>query len=140
MKKKTVLFAFLGENAFSEKSKVFAGLETEVEETVKILFIGNSFTYVNDIPELFRQIASAAGKSVTVESITHGAHNLSKFADPADEYGAQVADALAACSDYGIIVLQEQSTRLLQARICLPTSTLPRFLASIQGWCPMTVN
>lgn len=103
----------VGEHAFSEKSKVRTATETEEEETTKILFIGNSFTYVNDIPALFEQIAMAAGKRVTVESITRGAHNLSKFADAADEYGAQVDAALTACSDYDIIVLQEQSTRPL---------------------------
>lgn len=104
---------FVGEYAFSEKSRLHAAAETEEEETMKILFIGNSFTYVNDIPALFEQIAAAAGKRVIAESITRGAHNLSKFADAADEYGMQVDAALTACSDYDIIVLQEQSTRPL---------------------------
>ena len=80
-------------------------------ETTKILFIGNSFTYTFDIDQLFAKLARGAGKSVVVERITIGAHNLSQFADPQDKGGAQVEAALAASRDYDIIVLQEQSTR-----------------------------
>ena len=80
-------------------------------ETTRVLFIGNSFTYTFDIDQLFRQLAEGAGKSVAVERITIGAHNLSQFADPQDKGGAQVEAALAASRDYDIIVLQEQSTR-----------------------------
>lgn len=82
-------------------------------ETKKILFIGNSFTFYNDMPSLFAQIASAAEENVIVESVTCGSHNLSQFADPADEYGAQVYAKLNARSDYDYVVLQEQSTRPL---------------------------
>lgn len=83
----------------------------EVKQDMKVLFIGNSFTYYNDIPQLFGKIAEGAGVSVTVESVTQGSWFLTKFADPADEYGRIVDEKLSTSDDYDVIVLQEQSTR-----------------------------
>ena len=77
----------------------------------RVLFIGNSFTHTFDIDQLFDKVATGAGASVLVERITIGSHNISQFADPADEGGAMVEAALTANSDYDIIVLQEQSVR-----------------------------
>ena len=87
--------------------------ETMIWEKTKVLFIGNSFTYYNDMDQLFAGLAEAAGYDVQVERITIGGHNLSQFALPSDEGGKQVEAALTACGDYDIIALQEQSTRPL---------------------------
>ena len=80
-------------------------------DVTRVLFIGNSFTHTFDIDQLFDKVATGAGASVLVERITIGSHNISQFADPADEGGAMVEAALTANSDYDIIVLQEQSVR-----------------------------
>lgn len=88
--------------------------ETTAGQTTKVLFIGNSFTYYNDIPALFGQIATAAGESVTVDSVTRGSWTLTKFADPTDEEGGKIVEQkLTESSDYDAVVLQEQSTRPL---------------------------
>lgn len=84
-----------------------------VWQTLKVLFIGNSFTFYSDIPSLFGQIARGAGESVVVESVTQGAWTLTKFADANDEFGKIVDEKLKASDDYDAIVLQEQSTRPL---------------------------
>lgn len=101
-----------------EESGYFWHLKTDGAidfwETQKILFIGNSFTYYNDMPAIFAAVAASAGVNVVAESITEGAYTLSKFADPADAFGAKVNDALNAHDDYGKIVLQEQSARPLE--------------------------
>ena len=76
----------------------------------KILFIGNSYTFYNDMPALFKEIANGAGADVTVESITTGSQSLKNWADPKTEDGARVEAKLTASSDYDIIVLQEKST------------------------------
>ena len=39
---------------------------------VKILFIGDSLTYYNDVPRLFANMAAAAKKSVFVDSLVKG--------------------------------------------------------------------
>lgn len=87
--------------------------EAVVWEALKVLFIGNSFTYYNDMDQDFAGIAEAAGYAVEVTRITIGGHNLSQFANPSDEGGARVEAALLACDDYDVIILQEQSTRPL---------------------------
>ncbi|MCD8372935.1 MAG: leucine-rich repeat protein [Clostridia bacterium] len=84
--------------------------EPAIWKTVKVLFIGNSFTYYREMPDLFANIANAAGQTVIAESVTVGSHTLTQFADETDEYGKQVADKLDAYSDYDAVVLQEQST------------------------------
>lgn len=80
--------------------------------TVKILFIGNSFTFYSDIPALFGKIAASADKSVVVDSITRGSWTLTRFADETDEEGAKVDAKLKENKDYyDVVVLQDQSTR-----------------------------
>lgn len=80
--------------------------------TTKVLFIGNSFTYYSDVPQLFSKIATGAGKKVRVDSVTQGSWTLTKFADENDEYGAKVDEKLKS-SSFDAVVLQEQSTRTL---------------------------
>ena len=48
----------------------------KAQDTTKILFIGNSFTYVNDLPQTFYQLATKAGKIVYVDNITMGGATL----------------------------------------------------------------
>ncbi len=68
-----------------------------MDKTYRILFIGNSYTYYNDMPTtLFCAFARTAGYTVEVTAITKGAHKLSQFADPLDTYGAQVEAAPSA--------------------------------------------
>ena len=74
-----------------------------------ILFIGNSFTYFNDMPfSIFKKICDATDISVLVKSITCGGYRLSQFADPENEYGKQVLFELENNS-FDIVILQEQS-------------------------------
>lgn len=73
------------------------------------LFIGNSYTYYNDMPAIFRGFSEAAGYEVDVTAITKGGYRLSQFADPADECGAAVEAALKGEKKYDFVILQEQS-------------------------------
>jgi hypothetical protein len=86
-----------------------AGPIRDKETELKILFIGNSFTFFNDMPtKYFQNICGASGYKVNVEAITNGGHYLSKFADASDEYGAKVDKALKE-NKYDIVIIQEQS-------------------------------
>ena len=73
-----------------------------------IFFIGNSYTYFNSMPELFRQIAAECGYDVKVDSVTKGGYKLYLYADPADEYGSKV-EAKFNENKYDYVFLQEQS-------------------------------
>ena len=73
----------------------------------RILFIGNSFTYYNDMPSLFSALCDGAGVPVHVESIVKGGWYLSRYADPEDEMYPAIAEAAKQEWDY--IILQDQS-------------------------------
>lgn len=95
---------------------------------MKILFVGNSYTYYNAMPTIFENIATSAGKEVEVEYLAVGSHSLIEWADPTDEVdpavtgsasvypqtvngGKLLEEKLTSSNDYDIIVLQEKSTR-----------------------------
>ncbi|MBR6602948.1 MAG: leucine-rich repeat protein, partial [Clostridia bacterium] len=83
----------------------------EDNRTKNILFIGNSFTYYNQMPtEIFTEVAKAAGREAVVTAITNGGHTLAEFASSTDEFGAKVAEAFKNNS-YDIVIIQEQSHR-----------------------------
>ncbi len=80
------------------------------EDTMKILFIGNSATYYNDMPEnYFASLCEAAGYNVEVTRITNGGYYLRKHASSNDTYGAQVTAALKN-NKYDYVVFQELTT------------------------------
>ena len=86
--------------------------ELQLDKNYSILFIGNSYTYYNDMPTaIFRMITKDMGYRVNVTAITKGSHKLSQFADPTDEYGAKVEKALKGTTKYDYVIIQEQSIR-----------------------------
>ncbi|MGX7668455.1 T9SS type A sorting domain-containing protein [Flavobacterium pedocola] len=52
----------------------------------KILFIGNSITYFNDMPILFRDIANSKGKNVTTQMYAPGGTGFVNHVDDANVY------------------------------------------------------
>jgi hypothetical protein len=82
------------------------------DKTYNILFIGNSYTFFNDMPTAyFEPIAKSFGYNVTVTSITKGAYTLEKFADPQNTYGILINNTLNSTTKYDYVILQEQSAR-----------------------------
>ncbi len=100
--------------------------ESTVKKTYNILFIGNSYTYYNDMPTaLFENIVESAGYRVRITSITVGGYTLAQFANPSDEHGAKVAKALNGSKKYDYVILQEQSV--------LPASNTPeKFYSAVR--------
>lgn len=76
---------------------------------MNVLFIGNSYTYYNDMPKLFETLCRENGKDVTAYSVTKGGRELRRYADSADET-TKALDALLAEHSFDICFLQEQST------------------------------
>ncbi|MFI5361328.1 MAG: DUF4886 domain-containing protein [Elusimicrobiota bacterium] len=71
----------------------------------RVLFLGNSFTYVNDLPGTLRLLAASRGDAVEAKSSTAGGWGFAEHAgDPATpgKIGAEPWD---------FVVLQEQSQR-----------------------------
>ncbi len=61
---------------------------------MNVLFLGNSLIYYNDLPKVFEELARAAGKVVSVYSVTHSGATISDFTDEATEVGAKALPML----------------------------------------------
>ena len=80
-----------------------------MEKSISVLFVGNSYTYFNDMPKTsFVKEAEAAGVKVNVTAVTKGGWYLSKYADAEDEYGKRLREVIKG-KRYDYAVLQEQS-------------------------------
>lgn len=56
------------------------------EEPLKFLFIGNSYTYMNDMPGIFEKMAQKSGKNVLVEKNTKGGASFRSHTGRADMF------------------------------------------------------
>lgn len=71
--------------------------------SVRVLFIGNSYTYVNDLPHLFATLAAAGKHPAEVEMVAPGGWTLMEHARSPDT--RKKIDG----SPWNFVVLQEQS-------------------------------
>ncbi|MBP7450528.1 MAG: DUF4886 domain-containing protein [Flavobacteriales bacterium] len=83
---------------------LLAALPVRAQQT-DVLFIGNSYTATNDLPNLFRQIALSLGDTVNTTMQAPGGYTLANHLfDPATQ------NAIAS-QQWDYVVLQEQSLR-----------------------------
>ena len=73
-------------------------------DPIKVLFIGNSFTFEHDLPLMFADIARQGGHNVQVDMIAEGGAHL------ADTFRTQSPDHVVATYDPDLIILQDFST------------------------------
>ena len=55
---------------------------------MNILFIGNSYTYYNDMPNILEALAKENGKDLSADAVTKGGRKLYANLDAEDEYFA----------------------------------------------------
>ena len=96
------------------------------EKEYSVLFVGNSATYVNDVPLLVLTMAQQEGYKLSVDSLVKGGVYLSRYADPEDDLG-QALDEKLKNSKFDFVVLQENS----QA----PAVSQERFFAAMRILC-----
>lgn len=75
------------------------------QEEKQVLFIGNSYTYANNLPDLIHQIALTKGNSLSYNNHTPGGSTLFQHASNAN------VQSLFASNQWDYVVLQEQSQR-----------------------------
>lgn len=71
--------------------------------TYHVLFLGNSYTYVNDLPQLVADVALSNGDTVIFDSYTPGGYTLQNHFNDASSL------AKIALGGWDFVVLQEQS-------------------------------
>ena len=91
-----------------EGIKILSG--EDMVQTLKFLFIGNSYTFRNRLPEIFNDLCLETNKKVEVEQITESSYYLESYADKNDTLGAKVYESLTT-KKYDYVILQEQSVR-----------------------------
>ncbi len=93
---------------------------------MKILFIGNSFTFYNAMPGFLKRIAYGEGERIEVDSVTFGGYKLSRHADLSTEDGAYVDEKLSS-DNWDYVVLQGQSAE--------PAKECESFLKAAREMC-----
>ena len=61
-------------------------IQADTQDTTRILFIGNSITYYNDMPETFESIANSLGNTVKVTKYTPGGTGIVDHVSDANVY------------------------------------------------------
>ncbi len=69
----------------------------------KILFIGNSYTYVNDLPTMFTNFALSTGDTISTDSSTPGGHTFNNHT----QNSTTISKIMQ--GNWNYVVLQEQS-------------------------------
>ena len=83
-------------------------IELDKEKTYNILFVGNSYTEVNNIEKLVAVIANNAGYKMACHRAAKGGWSLIDSANPEDSNG-KVVDQAFKTKNLDFVVLQEQS-------------------------------
>lgn len=81
-----------------------ASSEVLAQGALRVLFLGNSYTSVNNLPQLFASVAASAGDAVLVDSNTPGGYTLQGHST-----NGVSQQKIKAGGPWDFVVLQEQS-------------------------------
>lgn len=94
---------------------------------IKIIFIGNSYTFFSDMPSIFKALAEENGKEIDVVSVTKGGRFLWQNIELEDEFANSVNEAMK--DEYDVAILQDQS----MVAVVSPE----KFFSGIKGHCDL---
>jgi len=83
---------------------------------LRVLFIGNSLTYANDLPLIVQALAKAAGQPMYVDSVTFGGYSLD------DHWNSGEALKAISRQTWDVVVLQHGPSSLMSSRAELRAS------------------
>lgn len=90
---------------------------------MRILFIGNSHTYYNDMPYQFAEIMRASGQQVEITMLTRGGQNLSgHIRNEQTRFNIRYGQ-------YDFVIFQEVTSEFPDA------DTYLRDVSTLKGWC-----
>jgi hypothetical protein len=91
--KKSILFLLL----------IVPFLTVRAQDSISVLFIGNSYTYVNDLPVMLRDLSTSLNKEVTIGSKVNGGFTFQNHAGDPATYSAIHQNP------WDVVVIQGQS-------------------------------
>jgi hypothetical protein len=103
---------------FLFSASAFASKNARVKPT-RILFIGNSYTHMNDMPSIFEKMALAAGKKVKVEKNTRSGASFRIHSEREDMYEAIKSE------QWDYVILQGYSREFSHIPGYMDTATVP---------------
>lgn len=89
------------------------------QDSISVLFIGNSYTYVNDLPGTLSNLASNLGKEITVDSKTNGGYTFQNHVNDPVTY------TKIHSKPWDVVVIQGQSQEPSFPDSQVNSSTLP---------------
>ena len=92
------------------------GERPEPKAGLRVLFIGNSLTYSNDLPMIVEALAKAAGQDWQVDSVTYGGYSLD------DHWSHGAAPKAISRQRWDVVVLQHGPSTLPSSRAELRSS------------------
>jgi hypothetical protein len=99
-----------------------AGAKCQNSTVLKVLFVGNSYTFVNNMPSLFKDLACDAGYNVEVTAATKGNYRFLNHASDASTLGA--IDS----RQWDFVILQNHSLIPSHRPADVTTTSLPHTL------------
>ena len=88
-------------------------------DTISALFLGNSYTYYNDMPSIVAAIASSAGDVFLHDQNTIGGYTFE------DHWSDATSKAKVLNTEHDFVILQEQSTRPVRTTATVEQLTFP---------------
>ena len=125
VKKGTAKVTVTAEDGGKKATSTITVEEKTSSKTKTILFVGNSKTYVNDIPGLTGKIASAGGYKVETKSVTKGGATLKTLSK---EYSSKLKDI-----KYDYLILQEQTDAYLNSDTSLYKNGVKEVINETKG-------
>jgi hypothetical protein len=110
-------------------------LNALAQEETNVLFIGNSFTFMNNMPFIFKDIATSKGRNVHVDTVVEGGKNLEYHSNQLETYQAINS------RKWDYVVVQAHSNELAQPDTKVDKNTFPfaqKIIDSIRKNSPCT--
>ena len=110
-----------------------------VTNSPRILMIGNSLTYTNDIPAMVQNLCRASGINATVDSVTLGGNSLSDYVNPGNGNGLPTLDAKKKVSQqmYNKLKYQKWDYVILQGKSDETTAIPDKFRQAVSTLAPL---
>lgn len=89
------------------------------QDSISVLFIGNSYTYVNDLPGTLEALANSLGKEMTIDSKTNGGYTFQNHTNDPVTY------TKIHSQPWDVVVIQGQSQEPSFPDTQVNTQTLP---------------
>lgn len=84
--------------------------EDNNNRAIRVLFIGNSLTFYNDMPNILMELGKATGKNIYTERATVGSSTMCQQISTTTEVGQKVANALKQKWDYIVVQPSRRNT------------------------------